>query len=236
MTAKVKIDLVTGRTTATSTMPGVSLGIPGPAGPSGGGGGGGGSGGIPDDHSVTDIKVANGAAIDLDKTADSATRFALTAVRQTKLDSIVPATTVVAGLVELATNAEAVTGTDTVRASTPAGVKAAIDGRVASEAAAGITEYATQGETNTGTLDTAAVTPLKLKTLLDATRALLSHTHTAVDLPASIPHDVWQSAGGTWPARPTVPTGARCNAIGAEGLTDVPTWMISGLDSYTMRT
>ncbi len=53
---------------------------------------------------------------------------------------------------------------------------------------------------------------------------------------ASIPHDVWQPSGGTWPARPTVPSGARVNAIGYPGLTDVPSWLVSGTDSYTMRT
>lgn len=41
------------------------------------------------------------------------------------------ATTSASGIVELATNAETVTGTDTVRATTPAGVKAAIDALIA---------------------------------------------------------------------------------------------------------
>lgn len=41
------------------------------------------------------------------------------------------ATTTVKGVVELATNAETTTGTDTVRAVTPAGVQAAIDALVA---------------------------------------------------------------------------------------------------------
>ncbi len=53
---------------------------------------------------------------------------------------------------------------------------------------------------------------------------------------ASIPHDVWQASGGTWPARPSVPSGARVNWIGYPGLTDVPGAMVTGTDSYTMRT
>lgn len=53
---------------------------------------------------------------------------------------------------------------------------------------------------------------------------------------ASIPHDVWQASGGTWPSRPTVPTGARVNWIGYPGLTDLPAGFTSGTDSYMMRT
>lgn len=41
------------------------------------------------------------------------------------------ATTTTQGVVELATNAETVTGTDTVRATTPAGVRAALNGEIA---------------------------------------------------------------------------------------------------------
>jgi hypothetical protein len=43
--------------------------------------------------------------------------------------SVADASTTVKGIVELATNTETTTGTDTVRATTPAGVKAAIDAR-----------------------------------------------------------------------------------------------------------
>lgn len=45
--------------------------------------------------------------------------------------SVVDATTSVKGIVELATTAETTTGTDTVRAVTPAGVKAVADTRAA---------------------------------------------------------------------------------------------------------
>lgn len=62
------------------------------------------------------------------------------------------------GVVELATSAEMTTGTDTARAATPAGVKAAIDARVASETEAGLIELATAAEVLTGTDTTRAVT------------------------------------------------------------------------------
>jgi hypothetical protein len=73
------------------------------------------------------------------------------------------ATTTVLGLVYIATNAEVQTGTDAVKAVTPAGLSA----RTATETRSGIAEIATQTETNTGTDDATIVTPLKLKTLLD---------------------------------------------------------------------
>jgi hypothetical protein len=73
------------------------------------------------------------------------------------------ATTTVLGLVYIATNAEVQTGTDAVKAVTPAGLSA----RTATETRTGIAEIATQTETNTGTDDATIVTPLKLKTLLD---------------------------------------------------------------------
>lgn len=50
--------------------------------------GGGGGGGVPDDGSVTNVKVAVGAAINLDKTADSATRLAMAAAERTKLSGV----------------------------------------------------------------------------------------------------------------------------------------------------
>jgi hypothetical protein len=62
------------------------------------------------------------------------------------------------GIVELATDAETTTGTDTTRATTPANVKAAIDARTASETAQGIVELATTTEASTGSDTTRAVT------------------------------------------------------------------------------
>lgn len=69
-----------------------------------------------------------------------------------------PASETVAGLVELATQTEVNTGTDTARAVTPA----TLSGRSATETRSGLVEIATQGETNTGTDDTRTVTPAKL--------------------------------------------------------------------------
>lgn len=74
------------------------------------------------------------------------------------------ATTSTLGLVTLATSTEVNTGTDTVKAITPATLSA----RTATETRTGLSEIATQAETDTGTNDTNYVTPLKLKTLLDA--------------------------------------------------------------------
>ena len=45
-------------------------------------------GGVPDDGSVTNAKVATNAAIDLDKTVDSATRLAMSAAERTKLAGV----------------------------------------------------------------------------------------------------------------------------------------------------
>lgn len=74
------------------------------------------------------------------------------------------ASTTVKGIVELATDAEAITGTDTVRAVTPHALDAALDDRVvaASTTVSGIVELATTGEANTGTDSVRAVTPAGL--------------------------------------------------------------------------
>lgn len=48
----------------------------------------------PDDASVTNAKVASGAAISLDKTVDSASRFAMTSAQSTKLAGIATGATV----------------------------------------------------------------------------------------------------------------------------------------------
>ena len=78
---------------------------------------------------------------------------------------IVPASVTVQGIVELATDAEVVTGTDTARAVTPAGVAAAIAGSApstASETVSGIVELATNAEVVAGTDAVRAVTPAGL--------------------------------------------------------------------------
>ena len=69
--------------------------------------------------------------------------------------TVAQASTTVAGKVELATSAETITGTDTARAVTPAGLAAV----VASTTQAGLVELATTTETETGTDLERAVTP-----------------------------------------------------------------------------
>jgi len=69
------------------------------------------------------------------------------------------ATATVLGPIELATNAEVTTGSDTVRAVTPAGLQQ----KTASETALGIVELATTTECSTGTDTTRAVTPAGAK-------------------------------------------------------------------------
>jgi hypothetical protein len=78
------------------------------------------------------------------------------------------------GLVELATNAEVSTGTDTGRAVTPAGLAAL----AASETLKGLVELATNTEASTGTDTVRAVTPANIKPLLDAKLALSGGTMT----------------------------------------------------------
>ncbi|WP_077073653.1 phage tail protein [Mailhella massiliensis] len=76
------------------------------------------------------------------------------------------ATTEMQGIVELATDAETQTGTDTSRAVTPK----ALASRTATESRTGIAEIATQDEANAGTDDSRMITPKKLagRTATDA--------------------------------------------------------------------
>lgn len=105
----------------------------------------------------------------------------------------------------------------------------------ATESAVGGLEIATTGEATTGTLDTVIITPAKLKAVTDAA-GLTAGTLALARMPASLAFDVWQPSGGTWPARPSVPSGARVNWIGYPGLTDAPGAMVTGTDSYMHRT
>jgi hypothetical protein len=67
-------------------------------------------------------------------------------------------------MVMLATAAEVQTGTDAVKAVTPA----ALSARTATETRTGLASIATNAEVTTGTDDSKIVTPLKLKTYFDA--------------------------------------------------------------------
>jgi hypothetical protein len=68
------------------------------------------------------------------------------------------ATTLVPGIIEIATDAETQAGTDTTRAVTPS----SLSSRTATETRSGIAEIANQAEANAGVDDTRIITPLKL--------------------------------------------------------------------------
>jgi microcystin-dependent protein len=87
------------------------------------------------------------------------------------LGSVPSATTSVQGIVELATDAEAITGTDTVRAVTPHALAAAVPAATAT--AQGKVELATPTEATTGTDTSRAVTPEGLKAAIDAAMQLI---------------------------------------------------------------
>lgn len=80
-------------------------------------------------------------------------------VEQNNLEA---ASETVAGYVELATSTETITGTDSTRAVTPAGLQS----KVATETAKGIIELATQVEVDAGTDTSRAVTPATLASKL----------------------------------------------------------------------
>lgn len=90
----------------------------------------------------TDVAIADGG------TGASTAAAAFTALKQAASETAT-------GVVELATDAETITGTDTTRVVTPANIQA----KVASDTAKGIVELATTAETTTGTDATRAVTP-----------------------------------------------------------------------------
>lgn len=86
------------------------------------------------------------------------------------LPALPTASDTVAGIVELATNAETITGSDTVRAVTPAGLAAAVSTLVpdATDTVKGKVELATNAETVTGTDTVRATTPAGVKAHVDA--------------------------------------------------------------------
>jgi hypothetical protein len=94
------------------------------------------------------------------------------------------ATESVAGIAEVATEAEVTTGTDDSRFVTPLKLATRLTGIAAqpdaSETAKGIIEIATQAETNTGTDDVRAITPLKFQTRMAAYAQPLDTDLTAI--------------------------------------------------------
>ncbi len=116
--------------------------------------------------------VANGEGASLIGVEDAAANFVGTDLEAVLAElaavSVASATTTAEGVIELATQTEVNTGTDAVRAVTPA----TYAGRKASETRDGIIELATQAEVDTGIDDLRAVTPLKLKANLAAAPSL----------------------------------------------------------------
>lgn len=76
--------------------------------------------------------------------------------------NLVQATEVIAGIAEIATQAEVNAGLDDMRLVTALKLKTLLDGRNATEVQTGLAEIATQAEVNTGGDDSRFVTPLKL--------------------------------------------------------------------------
>lgn len=96
-----------------------------------------------------------GAAISLSGSAE----VFITGLAEDFEDLVVPdASQTDAGKIEIATDAEVQTGTDTVRAVTPAGLAA----RTATTTRTGVVELATDAETQTGTDTARAITPSNL--------------------------------------------------------------------------
>lgn len=100
--------------------------------------------------------------------------FAMSVLRDYVSANLPTASTTTKGIVELATNTETQTGTDAVRAVTPAGLASV----TATETRAGLLEIATTAEAQALTDDTKALTPKKLA---DAFGLRVGHTFTDND-------------------------------------------------------
>ncbi len=109
------------------------------------------------------------------------------------------ATTATPGYVELATTAEAQTGTDTTRAITPAIANQLLSANAATTASAGIIEIATTAEVTTGTDTGRAVTPAGLEVFRKQERS--NAAVVAVTSTGSTVSFVWRSsAASAWSA------------------------------------
>lgn len=109
---------------------------------------------------------------------------------------IVDASSTAKGIVELATDTETITGTDTARAVTPFGLAAltALDTRK------GLVELATSGEATTGTDTSRAVTPAGVKAVAD-TKQPLDSDLTAIAALAKTNDNIMQVKSGVWVER-----------------------------------
>lgn len=119
-------------------------------------------------------------------------RDAITAMINAASSTVPDSTETVKGKIELATVTEVQTGTDTVRAVTPAGLAA----RTATETRTGIVELATTAEAIAGTDTERAVTPAGLKAAIDA--ALASFTPTDGFEAGDLQLSVRSSKAGRW--------------------------------------
>lgn len=86
------------------------------------------------------------------------------AVRKSQFDAKTgQATETTAGIMEVATSAEAASGADDLAAITSLKLKYVLDNRNATEATTGLLEVGTQGEVDAGSVDDKIVTPKKLR-------------------------------------------------------------------------
>lgn len=106
------------------------------------------------------------------------------------------ATTTVKGVVELATDSETVTGTDSTKAVTPLSLAAV----VASTTAKGLVELATTAEATTGTDTVRAVTPAGLTAVAD-TKQPLNSDLTAIAALTKVNDNIIQVKSGAYAAR-----------------------------------
>lgn len=112
------------------------------------------------------------------------------------VSAIADATSTVKGVVELATDAETATGTDTTRAVTPFGLASL----VATETIRGLIELATTSEATTGTDTARAVTPAGLKAVGD-TKQPIDSDLTAIAALAPSNDMIIQRKSGAWTSR-----------------------------------
>lgn len=114
------------------------------------------------------------------------------------LTELPDASLTVKGVVELATDAETIAGTDGNRAVTPLGLASLVVN--ASATTKGIVELATTGETTTGTDTVRAVTPAGVKAVADTLQPLDTDLTTIAAI-AKTNDNVLQVKGGVWVER-----------------------------------
>lgn len=108
--------------------------------------------------------------------------------------TVVDASDTVKGIVELATDVETQTGTDTARAVTPFGLASLIS----SATRRGLVELATNAEASTGTDTARAITPANLASVLSAGYQPLDSDLTAIGGLSPANDDIIQRKAGAW--------------------------------------